>query len=444
MSLFDRVDHVLTALRGDSWVNALTGFGTFRDKTTATAHVEDPILFDEELTSLFNYDDLSNLVVSIVPEQMLRQGYVLTSKTPYVGEKLLDAMRRFDINTKLGDAMTWARLYGGSVIHVGANDGRLAEEPLDVKNITSVDFLDVHDRRRITPCMRYANTRNALYGSPSVYQLNTLEGGLSYIHESRLVFFRGVKTDDQTRIRLQGWDLSVLQRASRIIGQFNEAHQAARLMLTEANQSVFKFKGLMAMIAGGQRKDLETRAVLLDTMRSVSRAIFLDADHGEEYTKVASQFAGVADMMDRSAQRLSSCVRIPVTVLMGQSPAGLNATGASDIRLWYDDLASDQITYLSPRILKIARFFQYAMGLAGESIDVEHNSLWQETPREKADRRLVLAQGDAAHITSEVFIPEEVAAVRSLDRGWDGPIKLDPSLRSSMGLTPPAPRPPST
>ena len=46
---------------------------------------------------------------------------------------------------------------------------------------------------------------------------------------------------------------------------------------------------------------------------------------------------GVTEVMDRMINMVAAVSGIPVTVLMGQAPAGLNATTSeSDIRSWYD------------------------------------------------------------------------------------------------------------
>jgi phage-related protein (TIGR01555 family) len=203
------------------------------------------------------------------------------------------------------------------------------------------------------------------------------------------------------------------------------------------------------MIAGGQKDALYTRAILLDTLRSVSRAIFLDADHGEEFTRVQTTFSGVSDILDRSANRLAAATEIPVTLLMGQAPAGLNATGASDVRIFYDLIKSQQANELSPKLMRLIRLFAIGAGYRNERFKIEYHPLWQETPAEQATRRQSIATADAIYIQNEVFTPEEVAKVRGRATGWDGPIAVNLALRESPDLgegpatlVPPGPKPP--
>lgn len=437
----------LMGIRRDSWVNALTGFGTSRDKTTATEFVPDPPIPDVTLTSLFNHSDMARKIVILPPREMMRQGYSLQSKNINAVDAVEDKMADLKANARVFESMVWGRLYGGCLLYVGANDGMSADTPLREELVTSVDFLDVLDKRRCSPHKFCRDVTDPNHGKPEVYMINHLSGGTAYIHRSRVIRFGGAMTDEESRQTLNHWDYSILQAIDETIAGFDEAFKASRIMMTDASQAVFKLKGLISMIAGGQKDALYTRAMLLDTLRSVSRAIFLDADHGEEFTRVQTTFSGVADILDRSVNRLAAATEIPVTLLMGQAPAGLNATGASDIRIFYDLIKSQQTNELTPKLMRLIRLFAIGAGYRNERFKIEYHPLWQETPGELATRRQAIATADLSYINGEVFTPEEVAKVRGRATGWDGPIVVNLALRETAEegpatLVPPGPKPP--
>lgn len=451
MRAIDRIVNLVSSVRADGWYNSLTGFGTSRDRTTGSRFAADDRLLDTELTDLFHHNDMARKIVSIVPREMLRQGYTLTSSTPDAAETVAAKMKALRVNTKLRRAMTWGRLYGGCVVFVGADDGQPADTPLQVDNVRAVNFLDVYDRRRAWPEASYQSTRDPLFGEPEIFCLQSLQGGTSYVHQSRLLIFRGAETDDQTRAQMQGWDYSILQCLYDTLGLFDDSYRAARLMLSDASQAVFKMKGLIGMLAGGMKADLETRARLLDVTRSIARAVMLDADAGEEFTKVPTQFAGVPDVLVQACNRLSAGTDIPVKVLIGMSPAGLNATGDADIRLWYDLLKSDQENELSPLFGRLIRLCANGTGFRNAVVTHTFNSLWQETPQEQVNRRKTVAETDAIYIQNEVLAPEEIARNRFRDDGWSAETKIDLSTRVPLPgtpggpakLTPPGPLPPA-
>ena len=432
----------------DSWFNPFSGFGTSRDASTATQFEPSPPLPDSYLSALFNDDDISRLVVSLWPDEMFREGYSLKTGNLKADSDILDRGETLGLNDAFHDAIMWARLYGGAVVFIGADDGRPADMPLDPATVRSVDFLDVFDRRRVWPWRYYQDPRNPRFGKPEVYCLQSLEGGIAYVHETRLAIFRGARTDDYTRRNLQGWDYSVLQNTLDSIKGFNEAFAAVRIMMKEASIGVFSMKGLVSMIAGNNRRLLEARAQMLDLGKSVARSIFLDVSEGEKFERVAVQFSGLADNLKMTANRLALATRIPVIVLMGETPSGLNASGDANVRIFYDEVKAKQVKEAVPPMLRTYRLIGRSLGYQDTGYSLEPKPLWQETPAERATRRAQLATADGTYIDKEVYTPEEVAAVRGKAEGWDGPIVVDLDRRlgefaSGGGELPPAdPAPP--
>jgi phage-related protein (TIGR01555 family) len=60
-----------------------------------------------------------------------------------------------------------------------------------------------------------------------------------------------------------------------------------------------------------------------------------DAIHNTQYT-----FTGLSDVYECMMMDVAGAARIPVTKLFGRSPAGMNSTGESDMRNYYDYIDS--------------------------------------------------------------------------------------------------------
>src|SRR6185436_11607604 len=197
---------------------------------------------------------------------------------------------------------------------------------------------------------------------------------------------------------------------------FWEAFSSSRSMVSEASIGVVKLRGLIAMLAGPNQDIITKRLSLMDQAKSLVRALVLEAGDGnsapESFERVAMQFSGVPEMLDRFANLLSAVTGIPVTRLMGMAPAGLNATGDSDMRQWFDSVRSYQNRSIKPKLLRLFDLICRAEGWTGENVTIEFNKLWQETPKEEADRRKTVAETDALYITNQVVSPERVAANR--------------------------------
>src|SRR5690606_13578077 len=121
-------------------------------------------------------------------------------------------------------------------------------------------------------------------------------------------------------------------RVYDVIRDFCSGYAGAAATLADFSVGVIAIQNLAEMLAADQEGLVLKRLEMLDMARSIARAVFMDAEK-ERFEYVSRSLAGMPETLDRLALRLSAGTGIPVTLLMGQSPAGLNATGASDIRL---------------------------------------------------------------------------------------------------------------
>ena len=106
--------------------------------------------------------------------------------------------------------------------------------------------------------------------------------------------------------------------------------------------------------------------------------------------------------------RLAAAARLPVSLLMGQAPAGMNATGESDTRFFYDQVRAEQEA-LKPKLEHLVKIMKGDENIA---VNIEFPALWQMTDREKAELRRMEAETDRIYLQEGVLLPEEVAIKR--------------------------------
>lgn len=141
--------------------------------------------------------------------------------------------------------------------------------------------------------------------------------------------------------------------------------------------------------------------------RSVSRSILLDAED-EDFRRDSYSFTGIPEILEKMMLRLASAARIPVCLLMGQAPAGMNATGESDTRFFYDQVRAEQEALKS----KLEHLIKIIVGDENARIKIDFPALWQMTDREKAELRRMEAETDRIYLQEGVLLPEEVAIKR--------------------------------
>lgn len=424
------------ATRFDDWQNQVTGFGTTADKTTYTSFVGSLRLPDQQLSNLYHGDDLAARMIDIVPDELLREGFTVDTGDVGLNAELSEQLDALSLDGKLADGWRWGRLYGGAALVLGADDGRSASTPLIPERAKSLAFAHVIDRRYLWPLTYYREPTHPKLGQPETYMVSAssahTDESHAIVHESRLVLFGGATTGILEREQNNSWDHSVLQRALQPLAAFNTGWKSVELLLTDANQAVFKMSGLAEVLGAGGEEVMKKRMQMIDLCRSVMRAMVVDAggEDGtakEEFTRQSVSFADIPQTLDKFMLRLAAAVQIPVTILMGQSPAGMSATGDSDFRWFYDRIRSEQTRKLSPKIRRIIKVMlaTKAFSAKAERVDVKFPALWTETPSVQATTRKTLLEGDAIATTNGFLVASEVATKRFGEpNGFDSEIQL--------------------
>jgi phage-related protein (TIGR01555 family) len=430
-------------MRIDSWVNEATGFGTARDKTEFGFVLPSRILSDQELSALYHSDDMAARMVDIIPQEMMREGFGIETGDVKLDASINDKLDDLDAPGKLVEGMRWGRAFGGAGLLIGADDGRDADQPLVPERAKDIDYLYCIDRRLLWPMTFYEEPGHPKLGQPKTFLVTTMGGthySTSVVHETRLILFRGAATGIREKMMLFGWDLSVMQRAYEVLRSFNTGWRAVETLLTDGNQAIFKMTGLAEMLASGGEEVLRTRMQAMDLYRSVMRALVIDADGKESFDRHSTTFAGIPDTLDKFMLRLAAAVQIPVTILMGQSPAGMNATGESDFRWFYDRIRAEQTTMLAPKIRRLVSVWlrtkkgQSLGASRAKQLGVKFPALWTETPLVQAQRQFQIAQADDLYINNQTFSPEEVAISRAAPDGFDRNIVLTPEALKARGI----------
>ena len=426
------------ATRKDGWQNLVTGLGTKRDKRMHTTFGGAPIWQSGQiLDELYAGDDMIARIVDLPAQEMTREWLELhVGDGPDIAKAMLQRLEDLDLQAKTDEALTWARLHGGALMILGIDDGQTTDKPLKEDSIKSFGWVSVVDRWEVRVASRYEDVRSPKYGMPEVYEITPAsEGGGSavndrmFIHESRVIRFDGVKTPRRRMALNGGWCDSVVTRLYEVIRDFCLGYASAAATLADFSVGVVAIQNLAEMLAADQEGLVLKRLEMLDMARSIARAVFMDAEK-ERFEYVARSLTGMPETLDRLALRLSAGTGIPVTLLMGQSPAGLNATGASDIRLWYDNVRSQQNQYLTPRIGRVIRLAFLAKdgptnGKEPEDWSISWRPLWQPTEKEQAETRYLTMQTDVGYIDRGVLSPRKVAESRFGGDRWSMETTID-------------------
>lgn len=417
---------------GGSFANPATGLGTFDRDKVMRGRFHDPVrISDIELAAAYHGSALVKRAMEIRPMTALARGYNITLPGDKADERDVatnielanDAEKyaaKLRFNEMFLDACIFGRLFGGGLLMVGLDDGKDPSLPLDEDNIRAIRYVNFVDRRFLYALTYYGDPFAQHFGEPETYRVTSMFGDnrTTVVHASRCIRFDGGGVEILKKRELAGWTYSTLQAAYDSLRIWMNAIQASGNLLVDASQGVFKLKGLMDAIGTpGAEELIMQRMAMIDYRRSSGQSLQLDAEE-EDFDRKATPFQGIPEMLDRMMQMVAADFETPVTLLFKRSPAGLNATGDSDFRDWYDSIDIERKIVHSP---KIQKFFSWVFaaqdgptgGELPEHILVNWAPLWQPTAKERAETEYIVAQRDAIYITNSVWEAPEVAISRA-------------------------------
>ena len=433
--------------RADGYVNMMNKYGTSKDTTEGYRFRAEPVVPDELLTMYYEGNGLFAKIIDTPAEEAIKHGFTLEStKDQKIEDFYTEALDELDWEETAMTAIRWARLFGGSIAVMMINDGRGIDEPLDWRNIRSIDDIRVYDRSVIQPDYQSMfsydprdpfRTRGSRLGMPEFYHVTSRTGTFT-VHDSRcLVFQNGILPENTTNSIYQLWGIPEYVRINRAIRDAEVAHGSATKLLDRSVQAVYKMKDLAAELATEEGEDRVLRRLqTIDMARGLLNSITIDSE-GEDYDFRQFQFSGVSDVIDSTCNFLSALTSIPQTILFGRSPAGMNATGDAVLENWYNYLERIQKRMVKKNLRYLLSVIFQAGVRTGEvdevpKIKVEFNPLWSLSDTEQADldqkraqTQFTRAQTAQLYIDKQVIDPSEVRAKLADSEEFDVENMLD-------------------
>lgn len=381
-------------LNTDSWDNFVTGLGQKQDRTQYTTYGGATILDDGSLLEMYLGDGLSSRIIDVQADDMTREWIWIDEEEPR--KKIFNILETLNAEEAFNTAIKWQRLYGGSLMIIGAMDGRNTDMPLLPSRITDIEYLKVIDRTCVDlqNSIMELNPRSPMYGKIIKYNVryyvrDTLVD--TFIHHTRCIEFHNdpIPVGKYTYLNqdIRYWGCSSLQKIYESIRDLGGINQSTVNILFDFVSGVYKLKDLADLLAadtdGSAEKGLMKRMNAINMSKSVLNAVILDRD--EMYDKQYTTLAGLPEVIDRFMLQLSGATGIPVTRLYGRSPAGLNATGESDLRNYYDLIEASQRNRLMPPLRKLIGIISQWQGIDINTLTITFNSLYQLTEEEKAN-----------------------------------------------------------
>ncbi len=375
------------------------------------------------LRRLYNTSHTVKKIVDIPAEDATVRWRSFTSTDDAVLEAMKAQEVEWNIKSLASRAIKTSRLYGSACIFMLTKNAPQAA-PLVIDEMVKGDLANLLlvDRFHMSAIEYDEDPFSRSFSKPSMYRIEIGVGGERReldVHGSRAILFDGVprlSVDDYRGD--QTWGESALVSCMIAVRQDESIAADVAFLVEEASVPVISTDGFKAFVAQSPEFSIADHDVDPDDMsatnarlKSIYRTMYLDTE--DSYQRVSVNFNDLPRLIEVFEQRLAGAADIPATRFWAESPAGLDATGESDLRNYALKIGELQRTVLDPALNTLDRVLLRDAGASGEPPEHKWLSLIDLSDQEEADVAMVKSSAVSSALASGIVSVEE--ARNSLD-----------------------------
>ena len=353
------------------------------------------------LNSLYRTNWVVQNVVGLMVDDMLREWYKLGGDiTPEMEDAIGALERKTRLRDRIGAGLRWGRLYGGAAGLIQIKGQEDLEKPLDLEMVFPGSFQGLYILDR---WMGITTTNGLVFEAgemvPEYYSITDARGNTAArVHHSRVIRFTGRDLPEIERQAEMYWGESEIEALYREV-VYHDNVSANMVGLTfQANSNTMEVKGLEQLLSVGSSQAQRRFWDVLQAQSVMASNFGVRlVEQGTKLTNTQYTFTGLQEVYESMCLNLCGASRYPMTKLFGRSPSGMNATGESDLRNYYDYVDSQREAKLRPALQKLLPVLSMsAWGFVPDDLDFSFPPLWTPTAKELAE----IAKGKAEAIVT--------------------------------------------
>ena len=349
------------------------------------------------LNSLYRDNWVVQNVVGLMVDDMLREWYKLKGN---VTPEMQDALNKLERETRIRDRMNaglrWGRLYGGAAGLLMIKGQEDLSKPLDLGMVFPGSFRGLYILDR---WMGITTTNGLVFEAgepvPEYYSITDARGNtVARVHHSHVIRFTGRELPEIERMAEMYWGESEVEALYKEVVAHDNVSANMAALTFQANVNTMEIKGLEQLFSIGSSQ-AQRRFWNVMQAQSVLRSNYGTqlVEQGTKLTNTQYHFNGLKEVYESMCLNLCGASHYPMTKLFGRSPAGMNATGESDLKNYYDYVDSQREAKLRPALQKLLPVLAMsAWGYVPEDIEIAFPPLWTPTATETAEIALKKAQ----------------------------------------------------
>lgn len=324
--------------------------------------------------------------------------------------KLEAEMKRLKVQAVFRKAVELDGFFGRAQIYIdvgaGLEDRDEINKPLAMTS-TKVPKGGLKRLTVVEPMWTYPANYNATNPlAPNFYRPTSWYVMGSEVHASRLLTITGRPVPDILKPAYMFGGLSLSQMAKPYVDNWLRTRQSVSDLIHAFSVMVFKTK-MDDILTGGSAQNFIKRVQMFNAYRDNKGVFAVDKDT-EDLTNVAAPISGLDSMQAASQEQMSAVTGIPLSILLGITPHGLNASNDGEIRAFYDWVEAEQESKLSPALQTVLEVIQLSLfGDVDPDIVFQWEPLWSMSAKEVAEIDKTKAEADSIRVNDGIISPHE-------------------------------------
>ncbi len=313
-------------------------------------------------------------------------------------------------------------------VDLGQHDGEELQTPM------------IMDKAKLYNQLRKFKLVEAMYSYPVDYRTDNPLADSYYnpqawyvmgqkVHASRLLLFVAHPLPNLLKPAYNFGGMSMSQLAMPYVDNWLSTRNAINRMIRN-----FSITGIatdmQAVLNGDSGDDIISRAELYNAQRD-NQGLYMLNKETEEMFQHNTPLTTLDALQAQSQEHMSSISSIPLIVLFGISPTGLNASSDGEIRVWYDYVKDMQESLFRDNLQKVIEIIQLSKwGQVDPDITFDFVPLWEADATEVSAVRKANAETDQLYMDMGVISSQEIRSNLSQDpdSGYTGLPEINPEL----------------
>jgi len=323
--------------------------------------------------------------------------------------KIEAEMKRLGVQDIFCKATEQDGFFGRSQIYLDTGD---TDNPNELKTAlvdspNKIGLNKLKALRLVEPIWTYPNQYNANdplkpdYFKPSSWFVMGKE-----VHDSRLLTFISKQVPDLLKPAYAFSGISLTQILIPYVNNWLRTRQSISDLIHTFSVFVLK-TDLSGLLNAGAGAAEQARFDLFNYIRDNQGLMAINKE-SEDLTNVSVPLGSLDHLQAQSQEHMAAVSGIPLVILLGITPSGLNASSAADLDVFYSWIASQQQHLFTPHLSRLLNIIQLSLfGEIDPTIGFTYNPLQAMDEAALVNARKEEAETDCMLIDHGVISPEE-------------------------------------